>query len=317
MKTFGLRFLTIFTFGTLHDERQEFVVGTNRPKQFQTCLSVFFDAGKPLARPRQRLRTLHREAHVADDAQNVVGVALVDVPRLFVTTRQHHFRSSAHTQRGGVVVERLGRKSLALHQYILVEIRQNARIESNRVLDEQNHLHAHLFDVVFDVHAVLNQLDNRENQVCVAQPAEHIVENRKVFVGHPSRDAVRKRREHHAAHVGMLLLDLPRHGKRVVVGVARHRNHEVDVRRLHHLAGLLDGRNLRERRRIAQAEFHIFVVNLLLDTPVVLQHKSVVGIRHNQHIVDSTHHQVHESHVFQQEFTPVLRNIRLHRHCFQ
>ena len=317
MKTFGLGFLTILAFGTLHDERQKFVVGTNRPKQFQTCLSVFFNAGKSLARPRQSLRALHREAHVADHAQNVVGIAFVDVPSLLVTSRQHHFRSSAHSQRGGMVVQRLGRKTLTLHQYIMVEVRQNARIEADRVLDEQNHLHTGLLDVVFEVHAVLNQLDNRENQVRVAKPAEHIVENREVLVGHPSRDAVRERRQHHAAHVGTLLLDLPCHRESVVVGVARHRNYQVDVRRLHHLARLLNRRNLRKRRRIAQSEFHILVVNLLLHAPVVLKHESVVRIRHNQHVVDSAHHQIDKRHVFQQKFAPVFRNIRPHCHSIR
>jgi len=107
--------------------------------------------------------------------------------------------------------------------------------------------------------------------------------------------------------VGEHCLYVARHGEGVVVGVARHTYHEVDVHGMEHLISLLGGAHLRERGRIAQSQFHILVVNLLLYTSVVLEHEGIVRVRHYQNVVYAAQHEVHERHILQIETAELLR----------
>ena len=124
-------------------------------------------------------------------------------------------------------VERLCTETLALLQNIVVQIGQNRRVEAYAVFHQQYHLHASLADVVVDVHLVFYQLDDRENEVGVAQPAEHVVEDGQVFVLHPSGNAVREGGEHHAGNIGKVGLYHTCHVKGIIVGIAGHTHHQV------------------------------------------------------------------------------------------
>ena len=123
---------------------------------------------------------------------------------------------------------------------------------------------------------------------------------------HPLSNAVREGREHHAGYVGEVGFYGTCHVESVVVCITRHTNHEVDISCLEHLSGLLCRADLREHRRIAQSEPHILVINLLLNAPVVLQHKGIIRVGYNQDVIYTPHHEIHERHVFQQAFTPLL-----------
>ena len=109
----------------------------------------------------------------------------------------------------------------------------------------------------------------------------------------------------------MRRLHLTGDGERIVVGITRHTDHQVDVGSLQHGIGLLRGRYLRERWRIAHTEFHILIEDLLIDTSVVLQHEGVVGISHDEDIEDTPRHQIDERHILQIEFIPHSRVLRL------
>ena len=65
-------------------------------------------------------------------------------------------------------VEGLSREVLRLRQYVIIKVREHGRVEADVVLDQQNHLHTSFVDVVLDVHLVLNELDDGENQVGIA-----------------------------------------------------------------------------------------------------------------------------------------------------
>ena len=235
-EAFSLSLSPVLRLRAFHDERQE---------------------GSPLMDDAQKLksslRVLHateRKAHVADDAQHVVGILIVKRQRLLIVARQHHLGTSAHTQRGGMAVERLRGEALALCEDVVVEIGKNRTVEADAVLHEQYHLHATLLYVVLEVHLVLDKLDDGEDEVGVAEPAEHIVEDAEVLVLHAFRYAVRERREHHVVHVRKSRLYVSRHRERVVVGIARHADNEVDVHGAEHLVSLLRGAHLREGWRI-------------------------------------------------------------------
>ena len=163
-----------------------------------------------------------------------------------------------------------------------------------------------------EVHLVLNELDDGKDEVGVAQPAEHIVEDAHVFVFYAAGDAVAEGREHHAGNVGHVGLHVACHVEGVVVGGAGHANHQVDAGLAHHGLGLLHGAHLCERWRIAQAQGGVFIENLLVNAAVVLQHEGIVGVGHDKHVEDAPRHQVHKRHVLQVELVPLLGNAVFH-----
>ena len=251
-------------------------------------------------------------AAVRDDAERMVRVALVKLHGLLVVTRQHHLGPAPHAECGAVGVERLGREALALGEDVSVKHGQQRRVEAYAVLHKENHLHAGLGNVVLDVHLILDKLYYRHYEVGVAEPAEHVVEYREVFVLHAARNAVREGRQHDAWYRGELGLDVARHREGVVVRRTGHADYEVYARGGKHVLGLLRGADLPERGRVAHAQLGVFVEDFLVYASVVFKHEGVVRVGHDKNIEDTVGHEVHERHVLQIEFTPLLWDVFTH-----
>ena len=301
VEALGLGLLTVGRLLRIEDEGYIFIAPANLTQQLQACLGIpFFHMAQPSG------GDLHREAGVADDAEGILVILLIDLHRLLIVRGQHHLRPASFALGGSMGVEGLGRKTLRLGKDIVIEVRQHGGVETDVVLHEQDHLHTGLTDVVVDVHLVLQQLDDGEDEVGIAKPTEHIVEDRHILVLDTLGDTMGKGSEHHTWDIRVGGLHLSSHGERIVVGITRHTDHQVDIRRMQHLIGLLGGRHLGKRRGIAQSQFHIFIEEFLVDTAVVLEHKSIVGIGHDQHIEDATRHQVDERHILQVELVPLL-----------
>ena len=104
-------------------------------------------------------------------------ILLVECHRLLVVSGQHHLGTATFALGGSVRVQGLGRETLRLREDIVIEVRQHRGVEADVILNEQNHLHAGLADIVVDVHLVLQQFDDGHDEVGVAEPAEDIVED--------------------------------------------------------------------------------------------------------------------------------------------
>ena len=271
--------------GGLHDQRHELVFGTDGRQQFVTGHLVGFPATG--------------ETAVADDPQRVLLVTAVQPPCLFIRPRQHDFRTPAHPQGLQLRVQGFRRELQALLQHETVEVGQDGGIETDGILHQQNHLHARRH-VVLQVHLVLNQLDDGKQQVRVAQPAEHIVENGEVHVFHALAYAVAERCQDDNRYHRILHLDAPRDVEHIIVVRARHTYNQVEGGLAQLLFRLFLGSHLEETRRIAQPQLHILVENLLFHPPVVLQHERIIRIGNQQHVENPPLHQVHEVGVPQQ-----------------
>ena len=57
-------------------------------------------------------------------------------------------------------IQRLGTELLALFQHEFIEVGQYGRIEPDAVFHQQNELHTHFIDIVFQIHLVLYQFDD-------------------------------------------------------------------------------------------------------------------------------------------------------------
>ena len=179
-----------------------------------------------------------------------------------------------------MLVQGFGGKLLALAEHELVEIGQHGRIEADGVFHEQNHLHTDFLDVVLQVHLVLNQLDDGHQQIGISQPAEHVFENAQVLVFHPFLDAMRKRSQHHQRQMRILPLDVAGNVEGVTVVGTRHTDDQVEHGVAQLLPCLLSRGHLGKTGRVAQAQVHVFIKNLLIDAAIVFEHERIVRIGH-------------------------------------
>ena len=152
---------------------------------------------------------------------------------------------------------------------------------------------------MFDIHLILNQFDDGEDEVGIAQPAEHIVEDGHILVLHALGDTMTERRQYHAGHRRLDGFHLACHGKGIVIGSTRHTDDQVDAGLVEHMACLLYGTHLCEDRRETHAQFGILIKDLLVYASVVLQHKGIIGVGHDEHVEDAAGHQVHKRDIFQ------------------
>ena len=233
-------------------------------------------------------------------------ILLIELHGLLEVCGKHNLGTTSLSLCCSVGIEGLGGEALGLCEDIVIQVGQHGGVEADVVLDEQYHLHTGFLDIVLDVHLVLEQLDDRHDQVGVSQPTEHVVEHRHILVFYSFGDTMRERCEHHAWYIRMGCLNLSGNSKGIVIGITRHTYHEIHIGGLHHRTGLFRRRHLCERWRVAHSQFHILVEDLLVYSSVVLEHECIVGISHDEDIEDTPCHKIDERHVLQIEFIPRL-----------
>ena len=231
---------------------------------------------------------------IGNDSQDIIPVSIVQVHRFFITTCQHNLWTATHTKRALVFIQGFCRKLLTLLQHKLIQTRQYGRIETDGVLYQENHLHPHLLDVVFQIHLVFYQLDDRDQQIRISQPTEHILEDAQILMFHSGPDTMRERGKHHQWNFRVLLLDGTGNIKSITVVCSWHDNHQIEFRIPQLLPGFFLCRYLRKTWRITQAQIHIFYKDLLIDTAIIFQHECIVRISHQQDIKNSLGHQIYK-----------------------
>ena len=116
------------------------------------------------------------EAGVADGAEQVVAVAPVEVQRLLEVGGEQDLRAGAHAQELLRQVDAVGHQLLGLPHDLGVQHGQVGRVEADRVLDQQDAAHVAVARVVVDVPAVLDVLDDGQQEPHVAGPDEGAVD---------------------------------------------------------------------------------------------------------------------------------------------
>ena len=136
--------------------------------------------------------TLQRESGIADDTKGIIGILIIQFFRLLIGTGQNHLRATTHTHGSRMTIQGLLGKVLTLLKYIIIKVWQDGTVEANRVFYQEYHLNTSLQDVMLQVHLILNQLDDGEDEVGVAQPAEDIIEDTQVFILHTLGNTMRE-----------------------------------------------------------------------------------------------------------------------------
>ena len=153
MKTAGTR-LRFFAVGLLRaqvEQRQVRVLRADHGQQLNARLFVHDPAA--------------REPHVRQHAQQIRLVAPAEVHGLLVGLRHQDLRPGPHPEDAVLVVDRLLHGRLGLGDDFLVEDRQQRGVVNRGVLDQNDDPHLGPLGVEGHVHAVLEVLDQGQQQV--------------------------------------------------------------------------------------------------------------------------------------------------------
>ena len=235
---------------------------------------------------------MQHEPYVGDHAQDVLLVTVVEFHGLLVIGGQQDFRPGTLAQNLLLLVEGVLEEFCVLQQDQLVELGQVGRVETYRVLDEQDGLHAAVGDVLLGVHFILDQLDDGHDQVGIAVPAEDVVEPRAILLLQTAVDVFREGGEQRDRDLGVAFLDDL--GKREYVQLPDvvHRQDEVErVVAAEQLQRFACGAHARERRRVRHVQVEVFLVDLRFDVSVLLEDIPVVAAADQQDLMDSVFHE--------------------------
>ena len=119
------------------------------------------------------------EAHVADDRRDAGAELAVKRDRLLVRAREQHLGARAHADETVQVVQPLGGKGLRLLHQLDVEQAEESGVVADGVLHHEDRAHTCL-DVVNDVEAILDELDDRKEDGRAPRPPEHHVDRSRV-----------------------------------------------------------------------------------------------------------------------------------------
>jgi hypothetical protein len=233
-----------------------------------------------------------REAHVADDGDDRLLVALEVRHRLLVRRREEHLRPRSHAHDAVQIVEPLGDERLRLLHQLGVEDAEERRVPTHRVLDDDDRAHAGLH-VVRDVQAVLDELDDGDHDSRVARPAEDVID-RGAIERAELADVRLGAHEQHDRHVREVRLHAATERVRVGVGDAHHRQHEVEATLRDHLHRARARRHVRDARRVREVELRVLGEDAVGEPAVLLEDERVVLRADEEHLADAVGHQVVE-----------------------
>ena len=81
---------------------------------------------------------------------------------------------------------------------------------------------------MLQIHLVLHQLNDRNQQIGIAQPAENVLESTQILIDNPFGNTVTERSQNDDRNVFIFLLDMPSDVETVIISRARHTNHQVE-----------------------------------------------------------------------------------------
>jgi len=126
-----------------------------------------------------------------------------------------------------MLIQSLGREYLRLFQYEFIKVRQNRRIETNRIFYQQDHLDTYRIYILLSIHFIFYQFDDSQQKIGIAKPAEYIIDTTEILITDPPRYFLRERGQHHDRNIGINVFYLLRFFKRITIFNSRHGNYQV------------------------------------------------------------------------------------------
>ena len=231
------------------------------------------------------------KTYIADDPKQILLVSLVQIHGLIVGLGQKDFGPSPHAKHLLVLIECFGHKIARLLHHNLVKFGQVGGSIADGVLHQDDALYPDFLNVVGGIHPIFDQLNDRQQEVGVPQPAEDIVDGREVLVLQSDAYLPVEVGEDHNGNLIVLFPDALGQGEGIILSQVQHFYHQIDVAILHDSEGLGRCGGFYKNGGIAKIQRHILVEDLLVDAPILLQHEEVIVGRDDEHSTDALLHQ--------------------------
>ena len=138
---------------------------------------------------------MHYKTDIGDHTDHIPSVLLIEFHRFVIARCHQHFRPRSLAQQLLLLVQRISYRDTILLQYQFVQQRQVCRIVTYTVFDQQNSTHSLIENVVLCIHPILNQLDDRDNQIRGIIPVKQVVDIRLIHLLHASIHLFAERRQ--------------------------------------------------------------------------------------------------------------------------
>ena len=276
---------------------ESLVLGPGRLEHDRHVGRVGLDPARQL-HPGERLeRAVARELDVGDHSEDVLVVAREGVPGLLPGPAEEDLRAGPQAQQLLREVDPLRHERVRVTPDLRVDDRKERGVVADAVLDEEDRLHARLLGVVRDVPAVLDELDDREEDPHVALPEEDAVQLPGVVAG---REVGQRARvvgeERHRGPPSAELPDSASELERAHVADVEGRDDEVEVRLdLEEREGLRSGRDARDARDVSEVQLLRLGEDPLVELAVLGEDEGVVQAGDDEDVVDPVGHEPLES----------------------
>ena len=232
------------------------------------------------------------EADVGDDAQHVALVLHVQGDGVVVVGGHQDLRAGALAEALLALVQGVADGFAVLQEDEAVQLGEVGGVVADRVLHEEDALDPVLEDVHGRVPAVLQELDDGDDEVRGVVPAEDAVEMAQVVVLHLPVDLLRVGGQEDDRGFGVDLLDAAGEVEHIHLAHVVHGDDEVELGPgLHHFQRFHGGFRPYEHRRVGEVQFGILGGDPGLDPSVLFEGELVVIVAHQQDPADPSRHQ--------------------------
>ena len=233
------------------------------------------------------------EPDIRDDAQHVGLVFLVKGHGVVVVGGHQDLGTGAFPETLLAFVQGVADGRVVLLDDETVQFGQIRGVVSDRILHQQDALDAVLQDVHGGVPAVLQELDDGDDEVRGVVPAEDAVEMSHVPVLHLLVDLLREGGQKDDGSIRSDFLGAAGELEHVDFAHVVHRDDQVVALRtsLHQLQGFHGGLHAVDHRRAGEVELGILGGDPGLDPSVLFQGELVVVVAHKEDPADPTRHQ--------------------------
>ena len=269
--------------GGLHQDGHLGVVLPDHPAQVDARIQFLLGRFVP---------PVQDEADIGDDTQHVGLVFLVQGDGIVVVGGHQDFRAGAFPETLLAFVQGVPDGLAVLQEDQAVQLGEIGGVITDRILHQKDTLDSVLQDVHRRVPAVLQQLDDGDDEVRGVVPAEDAVEMAAILVFHLPVDLLGEGRQEDDRSLGVDFLDPLREIEHIHFAYVVHRDGEVETFPfLHHPERFHGGFRPYEFRRVGKVQFRVFRGDPGFDAPVLFQGELVVIVADQQDPADPPGHQ--------------------------
>jgi hypothetical protein len=231
---------------------------------------------------------------IGDHGQGVALITLEERPGLLVVRGQEDLGPCHHPQHPMHGVDPLGHQGLRLDHQLGIQLGQEGRVATDRVLDHDDDLDSGARGVLGHVQRILDQLEDSQHDAGIPGPQEDSVQPTGELAMRQAAHLELVQNHRGDGEVGILTLDPLGQVANPGVVQPQGRQDQIHPTLAKELHGLLRLGDVQESGRGGQVQLGVFDEETLAQPPVLFDHVGVVVRRDQEDLPDPVRHEVME-----------------------